>query len=387
MIFQGYNETAVKHLQLNQVAENLFEEGRLTPPQYEAIKNEFEVTLKQPNIFIRIGLFLFTSLAILCTLLLLSFLLGMFHSSNNGWGFLIIIYGIGLFILGENLMRSNSWYRQGSDNAFIYASLICLVTGINVVLDINALWVVSLIAFVAIAAATVRYGDFFLALAGFYALLVCFLDLIVDSELPKLLLPIMASVISILIYAFAQSGSKREDLFYWSDVFLVLRIAALVVFYASINYFMVAAFWQNQPDRGVPMPFHWLFVALTVFVPVFYITTGIKNKDRVLWVLGALGVVASIMTYRYYRSILPIEWALTLAGLVLLFLALWLIKYLKTPKQGFAYLPDQHKPNILETLVMNQVLQQATVSSVPQSDLKLGGGDFDGGGAEGDFNG
>jgi uncharacterized membrane protein YgcG len=119
-------------------------------------------------------------------------------------------------------------------------------------------------------------------------------------------------------------------------------------------------------------------------VPLIYLILGIKNKDRILWIMGGLGVAASILTYRHYHSIMPIEWALTLAGIAFLALAYFLMTYLKTPRSGFIYLPKQNKNSLIEALVINQVLQQ-TAAGAPDDSVKYGGGDFGGGGASGDF--
>ena len=132
-------------------------------------------------------------------------------------------------------------------------------------------------------------------------------------------------------------------------------------------------------------PYNWLFAVLTVVLPFVYLFMGIKNKDRILWILGSLGIVASIMTYRYYFAVMPIEWALTLAGLFALSLGVYLIKYLKTPKNGFVYIAKNNKSNFIESLVMNQLLQQSAQTGQPENDIKYGGGDFDGGGAGSEF--
>ena len=96
--------------------------------------------------------------------------------------------------------------------------------------------------------------------------------------------------------------------------------------------------------------------------------------------------VASLATYRYYHSILPTEWALTLGGIALLGLGLFLMRYFEKPKYGFVYQPEGGRNNPLEALLMNQILQQPhNTGSIQDSPPQYGGGNFDGGGAGGDF--
>ena len=160
---------------------------------------------------------------------------------------------------------------------------------------------------------------------------------------------------------------------------------SLVVLYGSINYFVVDKILLNNYETSISTPYNWLFVVLTAVFPLAYLIVGIKNKNRILWILGSLGVVASILTYRLYFSVMPIEWALTLAGIFLLGLGFYLIKYLKTPQNGFIYSVKNSKSNFIESLVMNQLLQQSAQTGSPENNIKYGGGDFDGGGAGSEY--
>ena len=158
----------------------------------------------------------------------------------------------------------------------------------------------------------------------------------------------------------------------------MLEIVGLVAFYGSINYFVVDKLLDRDPETGITSPYNYIFTFLTLFVPLFYLMAGIQTKDRILWILGGLGIVASILTFRYYHAIMPIEWALTLAGLALLVLAFLLIHYLKTPRKNFAYQPERGKSSLIETLIVNQFLPQTAAN---KDTIPFGGGDFGGGGA------
>jgi hypothetical protein len=381
-----YDETAVRNLQINKKAAELFEDGYLSPPQYEQVKTDFPVVLNQPNLFVRLGLFFFTSLCISFSIAFIAFLLSNASFGEKGFGVLLLIIGSVLTVLNSNFIRNRHWYRQGSDNALCYASITCFVSGVYLIGQFQIFSIILLLTFVVLTFATYRYGDPILAFSAFYALLLTFLSSIEESQTPHIVLPFIGITLSLTLYYFSKRALKDDALFYWEDSLKVLEITGLVAFYGSINYYVVDRILLfNNDETGVPSPYNMLFATLTAIIPLVYLVLGIKNKDRILWILGSLGIVFSILTYRYYYAIMPIEWALTLAGGGVLVLAIFLIKYFKTPQNGFAYLLKTSKTNFIESVVMNQILHQAVHSTTSENTVKYGGGDFDGGGAGSEY--
>ena len=189
-----YDEIAVRNLQINDKATKLLDEGSLTPPQYEQVKTAFPITFTQPNLFIRLGLFLFTYLCIGFSIGFMALFIGRSDFGEKGWGVLTIIFGIALTVINERFIKTRHWYRQGSDNALCYGAITCFVLGIILIGDFNSSSTMSLISFVFITLAAVRYGDPLLAFAAFYTLLYTFMALIVESQLPLMTLPFIGSV-------------------------------------------------------------------------------------------------------------------------------------------------------------------------------------------------
>jgi hypothetical protein len=386
MTLQAYNEEAVRNLQLSDVATDLLNDGQLTPPQYEQVKTAFPVELKEPNLFVRIGLFIFTSLCIGFTLGLFGLVFASANIGQEGIGVLMLIFGIALIAVNQYFIRENNWYRQGSDNALSYAAISFFVVGICMLAHFEQAWTVALVSCVFLTLGTIHYGDPLLAFAAFYALCLSFFELLNLGFIHPMALPIAGFTLSMIVYFLSKTAAQNDALFYWTDCFTVLKIAALVMAYLSVNYYFVENSYSYKfPEQYLTAPYNIIFAVTTTVLPVVYLVVGIKNKDRSLWILGSLGIVASIMTYKYYHTVMPIEWALTLAGIALLALSIFLIKYLKTPRNGFVYLSKNNKNNLIESLVMNQILQNAAHSSTPESGTEFGGGNFDGGGAGGEF--
>ena len=382
MTFQAYNETAIRNFQMHHKAAELLEDGLLTPPQYEQIKTAFPIDLKQGNIFVRIGLFLFTGLCTLFSILFISWLTGFMDARQSSWGGLLLFFAVSLIALNEYLIRERHWYRQGSDNALCYAAIICLASGVGLLSKFDSPLDFSVLFLIFSTIAAVRYGDPLAAFGAFYALMLSFIIAYDTNDLPMIHLPFVGAILSFTVYFFAKTALKNDNWFYWEDCFMVLKIVGLVAFYGSINYYVVDKMLVNDPETSIPTPFNYIFTFLTTLVPLFYLIIGIQTKDRILWILGSLGIVVSILTFRYYHAVMPIEWALTLAGLALLALAVLLIHYLKTPRKNFAYQPERGKSSLIETLIVNQFLPQTHAN---EDTIQFGGGDFGGGGASEEY--
>lgn len=242
--------------------------------------------------------------------------------------------------------------------------------------------------FIVLSIATYRYGDPLLALATFGTLLIWLFLVCKNTGLGMAMIPLSLAGTSFATYVFCKKNKDNEVFLYWEDCLKVLEIASLVTLYAAINYYVIQYFAIQLDKRfeTEPLPLGIVFAVLTALLPIVYIAIGIKNRDRILWIVGSLSLIATVMTYRHYHSIMPPEWALTGAGLVFLGLGLFLMRYFETPKYGFAYQPERAKNNPVEALLMNQLLQQThNTGTVHDGPPQYGGGDFDGGGAGGTF--
>src|SRR6185295_6812101 len=96
---------------------------------------------------------------------------------------------------------------------------------------------------------------------------------------------------------------------------------------------------------------------------------------------------AAVLTIRYNYSVLPVEIALILGGLLLLALAWAALKFLAQPKKGFTKEKDESEeflihPDLEAFLVSQTLTPQAPVKE--ESKITFGGGRFGGGGAGGE---
>ena len=336
-----------------------------------------------------IGLFLFTSLCIGFSFGLLSLFFGAAFFSSSGFGGLLLFFAVVTFAANEYFIRQNHWYRSGSDNALLYSTIICFIGSMVVFTKMdNSMSVYLAFIFSVLIVAVLRYGDPLLALSAFITLLLFFFNITKEAGLSLAVIPISLATVSFTTYFFSKKQKDKTFAVYWSDCFRLLEIAGLVAFYGSLNYYIIqqAAIELDPRFREESLPLGNVFAMLTASIPILYIAFGIQKKDRILWIIGGLCAVVSIATYRYYYSLLPAEWALTLAGGAVLALGLFLMRHFEKPRYGFVYSPELGKNNPIEALVLNQFLQQThSTGSIQDNPPHFGGGSFDGGGAGSEF--
>ena len=389
MNIKAYDIDSIRNIKIREAAQILLADKQLIPPQYEAVETAFPVTFKQTNIFVTIGLFLFTGLCVLFGAGLFALFLNNSFNSSSFWGGLCVFYALILGVMNEFFIKENHWYRSGSDNALLYTAIGFFIAGIVALTNIDiASSVYFFFVIVVLSLATWRYGDPLLALATFGALLIWLFTVCKNTGLGLAMIPLSLAGTSFALYVFSKKNKDNEAFLYWEDCLKLLELASLFTLYAAINYYVIQSFAIQLDSRfeTESLPLGIVFGVLTALLPIVYVAIGIKNRDRILWIVGSLCLIATVMTYRHYHSILPPEWALTGAGIVFLALGLFLMRYFETPKYGFAYQPERAKNNPLEALLMNQLLQQThNTGTIHDNPPQYGGGDFDGGGAGGTF--
>ena len=301
----------------------------------------------------------------------------------------LMIGGIFLFLL-ENLIKGRKLYHSGVDNALIYMALGAFCTTIYFFFEkLNPpTWLFLMLFLPLFVAATIRYAESVVCTLTYFLILGIFITIALTSFWGKTLLPFIVMIVSAVIYFIVKKLSTRKDYLYYETCLTILKTLSLVTFYLGGNYLIVRegnALINNLYLSVSPqVAFAPMFYFFTTIIPMGYIFFGIRNRDRLIMILGLIALGFSIFTYRFYFAVLPVEIALTFGGVLLIALAAGLIQYLKTEKRGFTYQPDDEFEGFnLEAMLMSQIVQ----SKIPQQGdtFRLGGGDTGGGGAGGNY--
>jgi hypothetical protein len=369
-----YNHTWLKNAAIQGQARAWQQQGLLSSTDLQNIKTALPDESYQPLIWIKIGLFIFTNIA---------FVFGSAFTGLVGayeiWGFWGLLNAVAAGFFLEIFIKNRKLRRSGPDNALLYLALGGIVIFLYSLFETTP----NLVAWcmvVVLAFATYRYADPLVALVLLFLSFYLISTILFEHTFGKMLAPFVFMAASGGIYAIVRAKDRQFNFLYCANCLWTCEVAALVLLYASGNYAVVRAGSEALLGSKGEIQFAPLFWGFTFLIPLVYLYFAVRHKDRKLLILGLLGVVAAFITLRTYHQILPLEIALLLAGVALLVISILLIRYLQTPRHGLNDQPDAATPRWLkaQNVLMAQLTQQ-TLQQTP--DLKLGGGDFGGGGA------
>lgn len=395
---KAYNEQWIYNRNIREQAERWYRQQLLSDEQIATVRKAYPVEFRQTSGFLEIGLFLFTTVAILACYLLPASMFSMFSESSTTYGVFNIVSGIAVGLVGRVLIDQRLLYRNGIDNAFVVTMAGFLAFGYNQFLpDGLSLSVHCFLTLPLLLLILWYYGDTliaFFALATFYTAV---FDGLIKYEWGKDALPFVMMSASLILYVVvSQFIIRNPKQVYYTDPLNLTQWIALIMLAASSNYFVVrelnglllkTSFIGSRhveaPEIGLP----WLFWFLTFGIPAVYLWQGLTKKNRMLIILGVLGLIAAVATVHEYTALVPLNVALTIGGLIMIGIAVVSIRYLRQRKRGFTDTPDDDSPNEFFMNVATTVVVQATssIQQAPKDNLRFGDGDFGGAGSEGKY--
>jgi len=177
----------------------------------------------------------------------------------------------------------------------------------------------------------------------------------------------------------------------------VIGVVSLVFLYLAVHLAswdfgvveMLTGHWRES--SGSPRPYRTFFIVATALVPVLTLAWGISARRRLLLNLGLVGLLASIITLRFYVHVAPLWAALIGGGAAAIGLALLLRRYLDSgegrERGGFTAEPVFTDPEGRSALEVAASVVSLAPSPRPieQPGFEGGGGRSGGGGATGNF--
>lgn len=379
---KAYNETWVENINNQEIIDNWFFRKLISDDQRKEAHQAFPVGFHQSNVFVKIGLFLFTCIVASAGLGFVSLILfEIFSESRFGFSVISLIYAFVFLFFLEYFIKKNNFYRSGVDNALLYALLSAAFSAVVGFANFDLpSWIYCIIALVILLPALLRYADPIVAFVAYLAWIALWFLLVTKYPIGKIIIPFVIMLISAITYFFIDFWKKKEASNYYSEAHDIITILTLATFYFGGNYLIVREgnALLNDLEISIQIDFAPLFYLFSTIIPLFYVVYGLRKHDRKFLLVGIGASAFSIFTYRNYFSVLPLEWALTIIGLFLVGLCIWAIRTLKTPQLGLtskAIGINEYKN--LEAFIVNQAMQQ------PQQANKtdFGKGDFGGGGA------
>lgn len=382
----AYSRESLDNLDIQQEAAEALERAILTPAEFEQIRQAHPFRLYMPNIFVRIGLFLLTFVAVVCGAGL--FVLISMGSSERGIGAVLIFVGISCYVVSELFIHLRHVFRAGVDDALHWMGAGLIFGGISLVSNNMSALMGSWLVFGLALWSVLRYADSAMALAAYGGLVSVIYHLLIPNvAFGSAILPFVIMAVSVAGYFVATHLADDEECRHYRSCLVVLRAATLVTFYLSGNYYIAQKVNASINGETLGVPLGWLWWIFTGVVPVFYVVAGLKRKDAVVLWTGMGLVAGAIFTVRYYYHLLPAELAMVLGGIVAIPAAYGLIRYLRVPKDGYTSEAGD-APHALESLPVEGLVVAETLQSVaqPLDQVKgFGGGMGGGAGASGSY--
>lgn len=384
----AYHQLWVYNLSVIKDAKRWLKHDFISQEQFDRISEEYKTPFYHPNLIIRVLLFIATLLAISGVTGLLGLMFA--DSGQTAISILCILYGIGSFVVLEKVFISKNHYKSGVTEAILYHSIGFTIGGVAGLTDFNSPQVILITCLLVFAFAAIRYLDLLTTLAAIASLAgILFYNCFEAGGVFKQIIPFVFILTFSPAYFLTKKLQKRGDLSLWSNNLLVVESISLLLIYVSGNYLVVRELSVNlmelRLEDGNNIPFAFLFYFLTGIIPLTYLYFGIKNKDNVLLRVSLLVVAFSVFTFKYY-SPGHTEITLTIAGAILITIAILLMRYLKTMRGGFTrenLLSHSWGNMNVEAILISQTMggNQATKTDQETG----GGGDSGGGGASSGF--
>jgi hypothetical protein len=388
----AYNKSWLDNLNNKEEIESAFSSKSINAEEKEKFDLLYAVKFYSPNLFVRIGLFILTAIIAIFTMGIFA-LMGM-DSLDRHYHWLILFTGILAYAALEFFVKEKNQYRSGIDDALMWVSAICLVLGINGAFDFNLPNAHNaILIFVLASWFFLRFADMIMAAVVILAFLASvFLLYFPLNNFTQSTTPFILMLISAAIYFFTNKLYCNNNVRHYKAGLKIMQVVALICFYAASNYFVAQQvsniFLQSQQtEANTSIPFGWLFWFFTVAIPLYYIFRGIQKKDTIFLRVGLLLIAAIVFTVRFYYSVMPMENAILIGGILFIAISYAFTKYLSQSKHGFtsAEIKSNNKEakiNI-ESLVIAETFSQTTSASEPTT--TFGGGSGSGAGASGEF--
>ncbi|MCV2485378.1 hypothetical protein OD917_10615 [Flavobacterium sp. SH_e] len=380
-----YDKQVLQNEALVGETDTLYKGGFISKDQKKFIEKELPVLKTQNNILVRIGFFLLGSMLYgsICGMV------SLFGINSEHIYFQICFYifaAIGF--CGSELLGKQHFHAHGLDDAFILGTILNVGCAIGITTEGYELVIAFFVAVISLFM-FLRYLHvlsmlvFCLAVTAFL-----FFGMFEFGDIGKAILPFTAMIFAGVFYFLTKKliNDLKENYYY--NGLLLANSFCLVLFYLSCNYLVVrelsAELLGVEVKPGTDIPFAFFFYGFTFIVPIVYLVQALKTKDRIMLWMSFLTIAFSIYTIRFYHSVLPIEVALTLGGVVLFAIAYFSIKKLKEKESGLTFKPDRinHSDSLLnaEALVVASTFgMKPEVKTV--SPMEFGDGGFSGGGA------
>lgn len=383
----AYKKEDLDNRLVQQIAQEAFYSGLLNKEAYAAILEKHPYALYTPNFFVFIGLSLLT------------FIIGIFGGGLFSLMFLsvggedsiralLVVLALMAYTALELIVNRKKHFNAGTDNSLMVLTVTLLLSALMFTTGNNV--VACAVLFIVCTWMCYRFTDAFMGMQAYAFLMFWLYNFCVEAGGHVLAVaPFLLMAFSAIIYWVINAWNYKSSSLYYRKCINYIKLVTVIGFYVFANCYVargiVNEFYNPYGKLLALIPLPWLFWSLTVIIPVVYIWFGVRAKSLLFLRCGVLAAAATIATIRYYHSILPLDVAFMLAGTVLIAVSWLLIKYLRTPKNGFVFGDNTSVPKELKNVEALIIAQVFKIKHAPVHNVEFGSGSSGGGGATGEY--
>ena len=152
----AYNNEWLKNLMVRAEAAELYHDKCISKPELETIEAKFPALFYTPNFFIRVGLFILTTIILFFSFGLFALLF--MDSSDGAIGGMAIFFGMLSFAGLEYIVHTKRHYRSGVDDALLWIAAILIYGGISFMADAGPI-TNTVLAFIISLYCVIRFTD------------------------------------------------------------------------------------------------------------------------------------------------------------------------------------------------------------------------------------
>jgi hypothetical protein len=303
--------------------------GLLDSSQSARLEGELRVDVKRTNVFLRVGLVLFTGLIVGASVLLVVTGLELHREVP-----LAVATGLAAAVcigLAEVLAGQFRFYRFGVEEALAVASVLLLsFSGSELTATRHGIRFgeASIVVGLAIAAAGglgvyLRFGFVYAAIGSMACAALIPFELGVSSTTSH----ILAAAILALVLAVVRLKRLQYQDDYPGDEYGQVQAAAWAGLYLMLN---VQLPWHDHVERW----FYWCTYATTWVLPIVGLGWAIRERDRTLIDVSIVMALVTLLTNKLYLGWPRYEWDPILLGVFLMAAALALRQWLSNGPGG-----------------------------------------------------
>ncbi len=235
----SYNKNWIDALNIKAKSLQLKNNNLISEDQLKQINETYKPDFYSPNLFVRIGLFIFTFVLATSALGILGAMVAVPFSNEIVFGVLCLIGSAILFFALQFFIKTKFHYCSGIDDCLLYLAMSLVVFGILLFTDFSSTTLIMFLCIPLLAYVSYRYMDSFLAFLALVCLYVWIFIIAADFNLGKLLMPFIFLFTSGCIAIFSHKMLQNDRFVYWKNILKVLKVVSLLMIYLSMNYFVV----------------------------------------------------------------------------------------------------------------------------------------------------